>query len=249
MSSLFSDIGNAIGYAASGPARGRASRQAGQAVQNYEDLNPQIGAAVIGDPYAAIKSNPNDVAAAQGALQDLQGVSHGTGLTAGDASALQAAQLSNAQQQGSALQGILNSAQRAGTLNGGRAIAGQLGAAQAAGNANAQAGAQAAANSGQERLNAMGQVGQLGQSLEGQQFGEQAAKAAGTTGVNEYNVNQNVNTQQLTAQNRLNQARGEQSALDTLIELNNQKGKDIQGAGSDIGGGLDSVVAAMRGKG
>jgi len=232
MGSLFSDIGNAIGYAASGPARGRASRQMGEAVQTYRDLNPNITAQNVANPYAGV-GDEHGAQQALGALNDLQSMSRGHGLTEQEASALQAAQLSNAQQQGSALQGVLNSAERAGTLNSGRAVAGQLGAIQNAGNANAQAAAQAAANSAAQRQQAMGQVGQLGGALEGQQIG-----------VGQFNAGQNMAAQQATANNAFNQAQGIASGLQTMAGANNQKQKDIQDVGSKIGDAAGQVAGA-----
>jgi len=235
MGSLFSDIGNAIGYAASGPARGRASRQAGEAVQTYRDLNPNITARDVANPYAGL-GDEHGARQALGALNDLQSVSRGHGLTEQEASALQAAQLSNAQQQGSALQGVLNSAERAGTLNSGRAVAGQLGAIQNAGNANAQAAAQAAANSAAQRQQAMGQVGQLGGALEGQQIG-----------VGQFDAGQNLAAQQATAQNAYNQAHGIAGGLQYMADMNTNKQHDIQGVGSNLGDAAGQIGAAAGG--
>jgi hypothetical protein len=232
MGSLFSSIGDAIGYASSGAERGRQSRAAGDTRDEWGGLRTDVQGRPVDDPYANLGKNPNAAAANQ-AVQDLQGMSHGTGLTPQDASALQAAQLSNAQQQGSALQGIQNQAQAAGTLNSGRALAGQLQATQAAGNANAQAGAQAAANSGQERQNAMGQVGQLGQQLQGQQLQNQ-----------QFNSAQNVQAQEAQRQNEANRVQGIGGANQTLIDLNKKQAEGIQGVGKNIGNAVGQAASA-----
>lgn len=232
MGDLFGEIGNAIGYASSGAERGRASRFAGAALDAYKNLNPEINAVNVANPYADLANNPA-AAAALGALGDLGAVSRGVGLTPQEASALQAAQLSNAQQQGAAVQAAMERAARGGTQNSGRALAGELGAVQGATNANAQAGAEAAANSAAQRQQAMGQVGQLGESLEGQQLQNQ-----------QFNSAQNVAAQEASAENAQRQAEGEQSAYNTLIGLNTHQQQAIQQLGQNVGNAAGQVASA-----
>jgi hypothetical protein len=231
MGSLFSDIGGAIGYAASGPQRGRESRAAQDARDQFGNLQTGVDYHNVANPYG----DPNNPAsqAALGALGDLGAVSHGTGLTPQEASALQAAQLSNAQQQGGAVQAALENAQRSGTLNSGRAVAGELGATQGAANANAQAGAEAAAASAAQRQQAMGQVGQLGQSLTGQEL--QNAQ---------YNAGQDVAAQEAARNNEARRAAGIQSADATTIGLNQDQAAQLSGLGSHLGDAAGQIGAA-----
>ncbi len=232
MGSLFSDIGGAIGYASSGAQRGRESRAAQDARDQFGNLQTGVDYHNVANPYG----DPNNPAsqAALGALGDLGAVSHGTGLTPQEAGALQAAQLSNAQQQGGAVQAALENAQRSGALNSGRAVAGELGATQGATNANAQAGAEAAAASAAQRQQAMGQVGQLGQSLTGQEL--QNAQ---------YNAGQDVNAQQQNRQNELNKTLGIQSADATTIGLNKDQAAGIQGLGKNLGDAVGQIGSAV----
>lgn len=245
MGSLFSDIGNAIGYASSGAERGRESQANEAQLANYQGLQTAVGPQYVNNPYANLTGNQGDLEAAQGALKQLQGVSEGGGLTDQERSALQAAQLSNAQQQGAAVQAALGNAARSGTLNSGRAIAGELGAGQNAANANAAAGATAAANSAAERMQATNAAGQLGQSLNNQAFNQQLQQAQGTTGVNEFNSGQNVATQEASINNAFNQAAGENQALGEKIRLNQNQAAGIAGVGSSLGDAAGQIGSAF----
>jgi len=243
MGSLFSDIGNAIGYASSGAERGRESRAAGQVVDNANSLNAQVNADPAANAYANIHTNPAYMQAAGEALNQLGAVGRGTGLTPQAASALQAAQLSNAQQQGAAVQAQLANAARSGTINSGRAISGLVGADQGATNANAMAGANAASNSEAQRLNALNSVGQLGANLSNTQFGQQAQIAQGTNQANQFNSAQNVQAQQLSNQDALAKEQAQAAAEQNIIGLNQQQAKGIQGLGSELGDAAGQIAS------
>jgi hypothetical protein len=229
MGNVVQDVGQAIGYAASGAERGRESRFTGDELQNWQNLNTDVGP----NAYANIQQNPQYMAAAGQALSQLGGLASGTGMTPQESSALQAAQLSNAQQQGGAAQGALNRASASGTLNSGRALAGLLGANQTATNANAQAGAQAAANSAAQRQAAIGQEGQLGNQLSNTQFNQGAIVAQGTNAYNQQGL-----------QNRISQIQGENSAYDKLVALNQNQAAGIQGTAGNIGNAAGQIGQA-----
>jgi hypothetical protein len=230
MGSLGKDIGSALGYAASGAERGRESRDTGAELTNWQGLDTNVGP----NAYANIQQNPQYMAAAGQALSQLGGLASGTGMTPQESSALQAAQLSNAQQQGSAAQGALNRASASGTLNSGRALSGLLGANQTATNANAQAGAQAAANSAAQRQAAMGQAGQLGNQLSNTQFGQQATIAQGTNAYNQQGL-----------QNRVGKVQGENSAYDKLVALNQNQAQGIQNMAGSLGDAAGQIGQAV----
>jgi hypothetical protein len=235
MGDIFKDIGNAIGYASSGAQRGRESRFAGDALQNYKDLNPTITAPGAANAYGNVQLDPTGLNAAKQALGELGGVSGGHGLTEQEASALQAAQLSNAQQHGAATQAALANAARSGTLNSSRALQAVIQAGQGATNANAQAGAQAAAASANQRQQAMAELGQLGNQTSNTQAGQQFQIAQGTNQANQFNAGQNLAAQEASYQAALAKAKGQQSAYDTLIGLNQGQAGQQQQLGGELG--------------
>jgi hypothetical protein len=247
MGDIGKDIGGAIGYASSGAERGRESRFAGDALQGYKDLNPTITAQNAANAYGNIQLDPTGQNYAKQALGELGGVSGGHGLTEQESSALQAAQLSNAQQQGAATQAALANAARSGTLNSSRALQAVIQAGQGATNANAQAGAQAAAASAGQRQQAMAELGQLGNQTSNTQAGQQFQIAQGTNQANQFNAGQNLAAQEASYQAALDKAKGQQSAYNTLIGLNQDQAQGIQGVGANLGQATGEVAQAALG--
>lgn len=144
------------------------------------------------------QQNPEAFSAQMQALQSLQKLGQNNGLTAMDKAQLNQIQNQvNNQEQSNRNALVQNYAQR-GLAGSGVQMAAQLAGNEAATKAASDQGFNVAAQAQQRALQAIQGAGQLGQNIEGQQFGEAAQKAQAQNAINNFNT---ANAQNIAGQN------------------------------------------------
>ncbi len=176
-----------------------------QQQQVQGQINPELEGTVSEGPsaYSNISTNPQLRDAQMKALSQLQQLGN-TGLTATDRAALMQIQnQTSGQAQALNKSALANAAQR-GMAGGGAELAARLIGSQGAANTGAQAGLNVAAQAQQKALQAMSNAGALGSQMEGQQFGEDAQKAAAADAISRFNTanRQNVMGTNTSAKNQ-----------------------------------------------
>jgi len=135
-----------------------------------------------------IATDPSLTGAAKQALVQLQQIGTQGGMTAIDKAQLQDITNQTNQQAKSRNASVLQNAQERGVGGSGLEMANTLMSEQAAADRASQAGTDVAANAQQRALQAIQAAGGLGQSLEGQEFGEKATKANAQNAIDLFNA-------------------------------------------------------------
>ncbi len=148
--------------------------------------------------YDDINVDPRLRGAQMEALQGLQDVYHGGGMTAIDKSRLQQIQDEQSTFEKGQREAILDNSRRRGTSGSGMEIAAQLISQQEGANRAGRAGLDVAAEAQKRALEAMTNAGQLGGQIEDRSYGEDAKKAAAANAIAEFNAS---NTQQVNMAN------------------------------------------------
>lgn len=179
-----------------------ASHSKAQSREEAERIRQQISAelANIGDPALeaqvrqqlttsmdGVQTDPALRSAQMAALARLQGITDAGGMDPGFRADLENAAMDTAQRDRSNRLAILSDAQQRRTLNSGMALASQLMSASGAADRNRAAGVNAAAAARQRALQAIQATGQLGGSIRGQDFNENAAKAQARDAMAQFN--------------------------------------------------------------
>ncbi len=153
------------------------------------EVNPELQGTITQGPsaYEGIDVNPELRDAQMNALSQLEQLGN-TGLTASDRAALMQIQNQTSGQAQAVNKSALSQAAQRGMAGGGAELAARLIGGQGAANAGAQAGLNVAAQAQQKALQAMSNAGALGSQMEGQQFGEDAQKAAAADAISRFNT-------------------------------------------------------------
>ena len=171
------------------------------------ELDPQLGQAILQDPsfMESVGANPQLVQAQQQSLQALQDVGRSGGQDALTRSRMAQTMGQVGQQERANREALQAQMQRRGIGGSGIDLAQQAIAQQRGADRTAQLGFQTAADAEQRALQALSQSGQLAGSIRGQQFSEDAQRAAAMDRIAQFNTQ---HRQQLQDANlgRLNQA-------------------------------------------
>lgn len=172
------------------------------ALQNYQSagqLTPEMEQTIAqqASGMGNIQTDPRLQAAQMQALSRMQQIGNG-GMRPEDQAALAGVRSDVAQQENARQQGILQNMQERGVGGSGAELAAQLASSQGAANRASSQGLNIAGQASQRALEAIAQSGQLGSSIRGQQFGEEAQKAQAQDVINRYNA---MNSQQVSGQN------------------------------------------------
>lgn len=181
--------------------------------------NPELQGTVTEGPSAMkdIVSNPQARAAQMAALSQLQNLGN-TGLTAADRMALTQIQNESAGKSNALNKSILANNAARGMAGSGATLAAQLIGSQTAANQGAQNGLNVAAQAQQKALQAMSNAGALGSQIEGQQFGEEAQKAAAADAISRFN---SANRQNVIGANTTSKNQGQMANLQNLQSVMN----------------------------
>lgn len=221
VSSIAGSVGNLaggiVGDIASGGDRGQAKDFTNEAVgalqgvqtptdlanlinyQKYQSagtLTPAQEQMIAASPslQAAVKANPQLVAAQMQALNQLQQTSK-TGMSATDQARLnQIQQQLNSNAQGQKQAAMQNFAQR-GQAGSGNELLAELNAGQNAANQANQSGLGVAANAQQNALSALSQYGNQAGQMNQQQYGQQSQAAQAADALNRFNVQNQMQQQ------------------------------------------------------
>ena len=170
-------------------------------------LDPSLGQAILQDPsfMESVGANPQLVQAQQQSLQALQDVGRSGGQDALTRSRMAQTMGQVGQQERANREALQAQMQRRGIGGSGIDLAQQAIAQQRGADRTAQLGFQTAADAEQRALQALSQSGQLAGSMRGQQFSEDAQRAAAMDRIAQFNTQ---HRQQLQDANlgRLNQA-------------------------------------------
>lgn len=158
-----------------------------------------------------IKTDPSLTGAAKQALTQMQQIGTQGGMTAIDKAQLQDITNQTNQLAKSRNASVLQNAQERGVGGSGLELANTLSNEQAAADRASQAGTNVAANAQQRALQAIQAAGGLGQSLESQQYGEEAKKAETQNAIDLFNK-QTGNATNLYNVGTANQAQAENLA-------------------------------------
>lgn len=231
ISLLAAGVGGGIGnYLANASANERASALQNQAFQQWMDLNipnpedqkivlqkfvnegqldPKLQSAIKQDPSAFEKIvTPGGYKSAQNrALSQLEDIGESGGFRLQDEAALQEAMLQSQREGRIGRQNIASEMARRGMSNSGFDVAARLASQQNQANQDAQNSLRIAAMGQERALKAIEDSGQLATQYRGQDFGEQAQKAAAADAISRFNVAnlRDVNAANIGAQNQAQQ--------------------------------------------
>jgi hypothetical protein len=154
-----------------------------------------------------INVDPRLKQAQMDALMQMQGIAASGGMTAADTANLSKIQSQSAQADKGRREAILQNMAARGMAGSGNELLAQLQSSQAATDRQSQEGLDIAGMAQRRALEAMMQGGQLGGSIRGQEFGEQARVAEAQDSINRFNAaNQNsANQYNAGATNSMNQ--------------------------------------------
>ncbi len=197
-------------------------------LQSQGVLTPELEQEILSKPtkFEEVSTDPLLREAQMNALKSLQEVGQ-VGLTAEDrAQVNQLRREVNREEQAKQAQILQSMAQR-GAAGSGMELAARLSSAQASADRAAQESDRLAANALQRQLQAVAQSGQLGGSIRGQDFGEQAQKASAIDAINLFNTQtqQGVQTRNIGSKNeaQLRNLQEKQRISDTNVGLRNQQ--------------------------
>lgn len=197
-------------------------------LQSQGVLTPELEQEILSKPtkFEEVSTDPLLREAQMNALKSLQEVGQ-AGLTAEDrAQVNQLRREVNREEQAKQAQILQSMAQR-GAAGSGMELAARLSSAQASADRAAQESDRLAANALQRQLQAVAQSGQLGGSIRGQDFGEQAQKASAIDAINLFNTQtqQGVQTRNIGSKNeaQLRNLQEKQRISDTNVGLRNQQ--------------------------
>lgn len=188
--------------------------------------NPEEYATYLqeGNAYDNIAIDPNTLYAQNKALDDLINLSEAKGLNAIDQQALQEiVNEENRNLQGQN-QAIIQDAMQRGVYGSGLELAQRLQAAQSGANRMSNRDMDIMSQAQQRALDALSSYGNLASNMRGQDYNEQAQRAAAANTINQFNVNQMTNTNRGNVDNR-NQV----SQLNTGIK-NQQQDANVRAA-------------------
>lgn len=197
--------------------------------QRGEKLTPaEMSAAGVGDSaFEDISTDPRLKAAQLDALAGLQGVSDAGGMTLTDNANLQKLLGEAATADKGRRDAITQNMAERGMGGTGMELAAKLQAAQDASMQQNQAATDTAANAQARALQALQQSGDMAGAIRGQDFNQDAAKAAARDEIARFNAENRqqsnlVNTQNMMDTNRFNTERGN-DVMDANTELSNQE--------------------------
>jgi hypothetical protein len=193
------------------------------ALKSYQDagqLSPQMESLISQGPsqMSNIQTDPRLMNAAMQSLQTLQKTGSGA-LRPEDMAALDQIRDASNNQAQAQKQSILQSMAARGLGGSGAELAAQLSAGQNAANRANEQDQQVGANASQRALQAIAQAGNLGASLQGQQFSQQAQQASAQDAINRYNA---MNAQQVGNTNVQQKNAAQQYNLANLQNIMNQ---------------------------
>lgn len=251
-------IGGIAGMASAANDRAAARRAIERALANYAniplpDLQRMLAEQLGPSAMEGVSANPELEGDQYGALGELGRIADAGGLTLEDKTNLDAARREAATQAMRQRKSILNLIRRSGSgMLGGASVAAQLGAAGQQQEADALAGAQTNAAAQRRATEAVLNRGRLAASQRGQQFGEDAAKAAARDAINKYNTvarqtaqNYNLGLPQQQFSNRMALASGESNALNGVANQYTSDADRTQRTFANMGTGLGQAAGAF----
>jgi hypothetical protein len=192
-------------------------------------ITPEEGDAILQDPslLANITGSPQAQGAQMQALSKLQEIVGADGLTAADKANLAEVNAeADARSRGSR-EALAMGARERGVGGSGVDLVSQMIADQAGAGQRNQAGLDVAKMAQERALQAIMKSGELGGQIQGQQFGEQAQKAAAQDAINRFNTatKQQVQSDTVSARNtaQASNLANRQRIADTNVGLANQK--------------------------
>lgn len=194
------------------------------------DITPEQANAILQNPSAMQGIDVTTGRSAQlQALNQLQEIESGGGMTAGDQADLNAVMGRTASAARGSREAIMQGARQRGISGGGMELAAQLQNDQNAATQGNQQGLDVAKMAQQRALEAMVQSGQLGGQIQGQEFGEQAQKAGAQDAISRFNAqnSQSVINANVAAKNAFvdRNAQERQRIADSNTGLANEKSR------------------------
>lgn len=199
----------------------------------YENPEEYVTYLQEGNAYDNIAIDPNTLYAQNKALDELINLSEAKGLNTIDQQALQEiVNEENRNLQGQN-QAIIQDAMQRGVYGSGLEMAQRLQAAQSGANRMSNRDMDVMSQAQQRALDALSSYGNLASNMRGQDYNEQAQKAAAANAINQFNVNQMTNANRGNVDNR-NQV----SRLNTETQ-HKQQDSNVRAAGDKWAMDLD----------
>jgi hypothetical protein len=194
-------------------------------------INPKLEQAIKQDPsqFNQITTSASQKSAQNRALSELENMGYQGGLRLQDKAALQDAMMQGQVQDRANRQGILSDMSRRGMGGSGFELAAQLQGQSAGADRDARSSLSVAAQAQDRALQSIMGAGDLATKLRGQDYSEQAQRAAAQDAINRFNTSnlQDVQSRNIASQNRaaeMNLAE-KQRVSDANTNLNNQTEK------------------------